>query len=225
MPGEFIPIAEDTGSIVPIGAWVLRESCETLARIVEQLGRPLELAVNVSTHQVSNPGFALSVQRTLAHAEFPANMLTLEITGTALMRPHAVTTQTLRDLDSFGVRIVLDDFGTGFSSLSWLKQHPLGAIKIDRSFIRDLPKDRRDHAIVAAMIAMAQGLGCTITAEGVENEEQLAALRELGCERVQGFLLARPLPSDRLAALLVEKRDEETRTNTGSGSHRLRLAD
>jgi diguanylate cyclase (GGDEF)-like protein len=206
-PAEFIPIAETTRSIVPIGAWVLRESCETLARIADKVGRPLELAVNVSTHQLSNPGFALSVQRTLAHAEFPLSMLTLEITETALMRPNAVTARTLQELEALGVRIVLDDFGTGFSSLSWLKQHPVGAIKIDRSFVNGLPENRRDQAIVAAVIAMARALGCTVTAEGVETEEQLEALRELNCERVQGFLVARPLTADSLAALLVSRSD------------------
>ncbi len=202
-PAEFIPVAEDTGSIVPIGAWVLRESCEALARVTVDTGRALELAVNVSTLQLSNPGFALSVQRTAAHAEFPLDMLTLEITETALMRPNAVTTRTLQELDAAGVRIVLDDFGTGFSSLSWLKQHPLGAIKIDRSFITDLHQDRRDQAIVAAMIGMAQALGATITAEGVETEEQLGTLRTLHCDRVQGFLLARPQPASDLTTLLA----------------------
>jgi EAL domain-containing protein (putative c-di-GMP-specific phosphodiesterase class I) len=100
----------------------------------------------------------------------PLSLLTLEITETALMRPNSVTTRTLQELDAAGVQIVLDDFGTGFSSLSWLKQHPLGAIKIDRSFITDLHADRRDQAIVAALIGMAQRLGCTITAEGVETD-------------------------------------------------------
>ncbi|MGP0048596.1 MAG: putative bifunctional diguanylate cyclase/phosphodiesterase [Solirubrobacteraceae bacterium] len=211
-PAEFIPIAEDTGAMVPIGAWVLRESCETVARIMGELGRPLELAVNVSTLQLAKPGFALSVQRTVAHAEFPIDMLTLEITETALMRPNAVSARTLQQLDALGVQIVLDDFGTGFSSLSWLKQHPLGAIKIDRSFITGLADDRRDQAIVAAVIGMGQALGYTITAEGVETEEQLSALRELNCDRMQGFLLARPLTADNLAALLRERADSASPT-------------
>jgi diguanylate cyclase (GGDEF)-like protein len=202
-PGEFIPVAEDTGAIMPIGAWVLRESCETLHRIAEQAGRPVELAVNVSAHQVAHPGFARSVVQTLAHAELPATQLTLEITETALMRPDAVTARTLRELESHGIRIVLDDFGTGFSSLSWLKEHPVGAIKIDRSFVDGLAEDPRDQAIVAALIGMSRTLGVTVTAEGVETEEQLDALRALDCERVQGFLLARPLPAHELGPLLA----------------------
>jgi diguanylate cyclase (GGDEF)-like protein len=201
-PLEFIPIAEDGGSIVPLGAWVLRESCETVAQIAERAGRSLELGVNVSAHQVANPGFALSVQQTLAHAEFPADQLTLEITETSLVRPNTATARTLSELQALGVRIVLDDFGTGFSSLSWIKEHPLHAIKIDRRFIAGLASDQRDQAIVAGVIGMSRALGCTVTAEGVETEEQLAALRALDCERAQGFLLARPMSAEQLGALL-----------------------
>jgi diguanylate cyclase (GGDEF)-like protein len=202
LPTELIPIAESTGAIVPLGAWVLRESCETLARVAEQIGRSLELAVNVSAHQLANPGFARSVFQTLAHAEFAAELLTLEISETALMRPDAVSARTLRELDSLGVRIVVDDFGTGYSSLTWLKQHPIHGIKIDRSFVMGLGDDDVNRAIVAAVIGMAKALGCTVTAEGVESEAELEALRALSCERIQGFLLARPTPVDELAALL-----------------------
>jgi len=202
-PTEFIPIAEDTGAIVPIGAWALRESCETMARLSKELGCRLGLEVNVSPRQLSNPGFALSVRQTLAHAEFPADLLSLEVTATALARPNAITARTLGDLHSFGVQIILDDFGTGFSSLTWLKQHPLGAIKVDRSFINGLPGDGRDQAIVAAVIGMASAMGCTVTAVGVETEQQLAALQSLECERAQGFLLGRPVPAEELSALVA----------------------
>jgi diguanylate cyclase (GGDEF)-like protein len=201
-PYEFIPIAEETGAIVPLGAWVLRESCEALARITEQTGHAPELAVNVSVHQLARPGFAKSVYQTLTHAELPADRLTLEITETALIHPDAVTTRALAELGSLGVRIVLDDFGSGHSSLSWLKQHSLSAIKIDRRFVKGLPDDVEGRAIVAAVIGIAGALDCTVTAEGVETEAQLSALRALGCERVQGFLLARPMSADKLAALL-----------------------
>jgi diguanylate cyclase (GGDEF)-like protein len=204
-PAEFIPVAEDTGAILPIGAWVLRESCETLARIAGQVDHPLELSVNVSAHQMANPGFAQSVRQTLAHAEFPAERLALEITETALVRPGAASLRTLRDIESLGVRIVLDDFGTGYSSLSWLKQHPLGAIKIDRSFVSELPEDDGDRAIVAAVIGMARTLGYTVTAEGVETRQQLDMLRALDCVRAQGFLLSKPVPADELVALLKDR--------------------
>jgi diguanylate cyclase (GGDEF)-like protein len=201
-PNEFIPVAEESGLIIPIGAWVLRESCETMSRIVEETGRRLELSVNVSSHQLSSPGFAKSVQQTLAHAEFPAQQLTLEIAETALLRGETVTARTLSELDRSGVRIVLDDFGTSSSSLGWLKEHPLDAIKIDRSFVSGLGKDPRDQAIVSSVIGLARALGCTVTAEGVETEEQLSTLRRLDCERLQGFLLARPMPPHELAAML-----------------------
>jgi diguanylate cyclase (GGDEF)-like protein len=200
-PAEFIPVAEDTGSIVPIGAWVLRESCETIQRIAN--GRGVELSVNVSARQLAHPGFARTVQLILSHAEFPAENLTLEVAEAALIRADAVTGRALRELESQGVRIVLDDFGTGVSSLSWLKEHPVGAIKIDRSFISGVAEDVRDQAIVSSLIGMARALDCTVTAEGVETTEQLAALRELDCERAQGFLLARPMPATELEALLA----------------------
>jgi diguanylate cyclase (GGDEF)-like protein len=200
-PSEFVPIAEETGSIVPIGAWVLRESCETIVRAA-QPGGPVELDVNVSARQVSSPDFALWVRQTLAHAEYPADKLGLEITETSLVRPNAVTTRNLRELDALGVRIVLDDFGTGYSSLSWLKRHPFSALKIDRSFIDGLGESGDDHAIVTAVIGMASALGCTVTAEGVETEQQLAVLRRLNCQRAQGFLLARAIPATELAVLL-----------------------
>jgi len=201
-PSEFIPIAEDTGTIVPIGAWVLRESCEAMARLAAA-GHRLELGVNVSPRQVANPDFPLWVRKTLAHAQFPAGLLGLEITETALMRPNAGTARSLVELDQLGVRVVLDDFGTGYSSLSWLKQHQFGAIKIDHSFIRGLPDDRGDRAIVAGVIDMARALDCSVTAEGVETEAQLEALQALGCERVQGFLLDEPLTVAELATRLA----------------------
>jgi EAL domain-containing protein (putative c-di-GMP-specific phosphodiesterase class I) len=200
-PAEFVPIAEETGAIVPIGTWVLRESCEMMARASEP-GRPLELNVNVSARQVSDPDFALWVRQTLAHAEFPADKLGLEITETSLLRPNAVTARNLRELAALGVRIVLDDFGTGYSSLSWLKQHPFSAIKIDGSFIDGLAGNRADYAIVAAVIGMAKAIGCTVIAEAVESEHQLTVLRELDCPRAQGFLFSLPVPAEELGALL-----------------------
>jgi diguanylate cyclase (GGDEF)-like protein len=202
-PDEFIPIAESTGAIVPLGAWVLRESCEALARITEQTGRSLDLSVNVSAHQLARPGFAKTVEQTFGHAEFPVDRLILEITETALMEPDAVTIGTLREFESLGIRTELDDFGTGYSSLSSLKQHPINGIKIDPSFVRDLRADSEGRAIVGALIGLAGALNCTVTGEGVETNAQLGALRELGCERVQGFLLAKPMPEDELITLLL----------------------
>ena len=130
----------------------------------------MELSVNVSARQLAHPGFARTVQLILSHAEFPAENLTLEVAEAALIRADAVTARALRELESQGVRIVLDDFGTGVSSLSWLKEHPVGAIKIDRSFISGIAEDVRDQAIVSSLIGMARALDCTVTAEGVETD-------------------------------------------------------
>jgi diguanylate cyclase (GGDEF)-like protein len=197
-PGEFIPLAEETGAIVPLGAWVLRESCETIAKLAAETGRVLELSVNVSAKQLAEPGFAGVVRKTLADTGFPVASLILEITETAFLSADAVTDRTLSDLKALGVRIVLDDFGTGYSSLSWLKRHPLDAIKVDRSFVSGLPEERGDSAIVEAVIGMARAFGRTVTAEGVETEQQLEALRRLGCDHAQGFLLGRPVPVEAL---------------------------
>ena len=201
-PAEFLPLAEDCGAIVQLGAWMLRESCETLAAMTAQGGRPLELGVDVTAQQVAQPGFAQSVHQTLHHAEFPEHRLTLEITETALTLPPAASARTLRDLESLGVGIVLDDFGTGHSSLRWLRDHPHHGIKIDSSLVSALPDDVAVQAMVAAVIGMARSLGCTVTAEGVETDCQLDALRALGCDRAQGPALAPPAPAGELAALL-----------------------
>jgi diguanylate cyclase (GGDEF)-like protein len=202
-PAEFIPVAEDSGAIIPLGGWVLRESCETIGALSEQLGRPLELSVNVSARQLARPGFANSVRQTMAHARFPAELLTLEITETTLISSDGVTERTLEDLGSLGVGIVLDDFGTGYSSLSLLTHHPVRGIKIDRGFLAGFPDDRANHAIVSGVIGIAHGIGCTVTAEGIENATQRNALRSLDCERGQGFLLARPVVAESLSALFV----------------------
>jgi EAL domain-containing protein (putative c-di-GMP-specific phosphodiesterase class I) len=191
LPSEFIPIAEDSGSILQIGAWVLWESCQALADL-SSAGHRLRLGVNVSARQLSQPDFPLWVRQTLSHAQFSPDMLSLELTETSLLRPDSVTVGNVHALESMGVRVALDDFGTGYSSLTWLRDHPFGAIKIDRSFITGIHEQESSRAIVAAVIQMSKDLGCTVTAEGVETEEQLRILEALGCHQAQGFLIARP---------------------------------
>jgi diguanylate cyclase (GGDEF)-like protein len=203
-PAELIPVAEESGAIISLGAWVLRESCEVIGALSEQTGQPLELSVNASARQLARPGFANSVRQTFAHARLPVELLTLEVTETTLLGSDAATTRNLQELESLGVGIVLDDFGTGYSSLSLLKQHRVRGIKIDRGFIAGLPDDRVNQAIVEGVIGIARGMGCTVTAEGIENIPQRDALRAMGCERGQGFLLARPMASTALAVLLHE---------------------
>jgi diguanylate cyclase (GGDEF)-like protein len=191
-PSEFIPIAEDTGSILQIGAWVLWESCTALASLA-MAGHKLELGVNVSARQLSQPDFPLWVRQTLSHAQFSPTMLSLELTETSLLRPDSVSVGNVRTLEKMGVRVALDDFGTGYSSLTWLRDHPFGSIKVDRSFVATIHEQESSRAIVSAIIRMAKDVGCTVTAEGVETEAQLRILESLGCDHAQGFLIARPV--------------------------------
>jgi diguanylate cyclase (GGDEF)-like protein len=202
-PAEFIPIAEETGSIIALGAWALREACEALAELACGPGRALELSVNISALQLAMPGFARSVAKTLSHAGFPADRLTLEIAETALVQRDGAAAAALDELRALGVGIALDDFGTGHASLAWLKRHPVRGIKIDPSFSRELPTDKVDAAIVAGIIAMAGALGANVTAEGVEADGQRDALVALRCERAQGFALAMPMKAQHLAAALA----------------------
>jgi diguanylate cyclase (GGDEF)-like protein len=201
MPGEFIPIAEDTGSILQIGSWVLWESCEALAELT-LLGHRLELGVNVSARQLSRPDFPLWVRQTLSHAQFNSELLSIEVTETSLLRPDSVSVDNVKALEKMGVHLALDDFGTGYSSLTWLRDHPFGTIKIDRSFVAGITEQNSSRAIVAGIIDMAKKLGCTVTAEGVETEEQLQILESLGCDRAQGFLIARPMSATALLSQL-----------------------
>jgi diguanylate cyclase (GGDEF)-like protein len=192
-PREFIPLAENAGAIVPLGAWALRESCESAVRVAELTGRRLELAVNVSGHQLAKAGFAQSVYQTLAHADFPAELLTLEVTEGALLHDDEVTARTLAELRSLGVRLTVDDFGAGGASLINFRDRPVEGIKIDPRFLAGLPEDPVSFAVVTAISGMGTALGATVTAKGVETEAQLVSVRAMGCARVQGFLKAEPL--------------------------------
>ena len=201
-PREFIPIAENCAMIAPLGAWALRRACETGARVTELTGRALELAVNVSGHQLARPGFAQSVHQTLAHAGFPADLLTLEVTEGALMQSDEVTTRTLGELRSLGVRLTVDDFGAGGASLTSIGRRPFDGIKLDRQFLVGLPDDDVSFAVVSALSGLGTALGATVTAKGVETEAQLVSLRAMGCARAQGFLLAEPMRARDLVSRL-----------------------
>jgi EAL domain-containing protein (putative c-di-GMP-specific phosphodiesterase class I) len=187
---------------VPLGAWALRESCESAVRVAELTGRRLELAVNVSGHQLAKAGFAQSVHQTLAHADFPAELLTLEVSEAALLHGDEVSTRTLAELRSLGVRVTVDDFGAGSASLINFRDRPVEGIKIDPRFLAGLPEDPVSFAVVAAISGMGTALGATVTAKGVETEAQLVSLRAMGCARVQGFLKAMPLSLGDLVARL-----------------------
>jgi diguanylate cyclase (GGDEF)-like protein len=194
--GAFIELAEESGLIVDLGAWVLAEACRQTG--VWHRSRPdfrLTIRVNLSARQIAQPDLVAMVVRALEGGGIEPSSLCLEITETALMADPAAGLKVLQDLRSLGVRLAIDDFGTGYSSLSYLKRFPVDVLKIDRSFVDGLGDDPEDTAIVTAIISLARALGLRVVAEGVETKRQLAELRRLGCDRAQGFMFARPRPA------------------------------
>ena len=198
-PADFIPVAEDTGLIIEIGHWVLEEACRTATRWALDHG-PVPVAVNVSARQLADPGFARLVEQVLQRHGTPPDLLELEITETVIMKDVRHHLPTLNRLRALGVRIAIDDFGTGYSSLAYLRELPVDVLKIDRSFVNDLP-----HApdIASTVIALAQKLLLSTVAEGVETAEQRHWLAEAGCNCLQGFLISRPLSADAAEAMVM----------------------
>ena len=201
-PGSFIAIAEETGLIVPIGDWVMEEACRQAQAMREAGHRDLRVAVNLSARQLFDDELARRVADILDHTGFPAQNLELEITESMVMQDAEQAINLLTALHGTGVRIAIDDFGTGYSSLAYLKRFPIDCVKIDRSFIHDLPDNSDDIAITRSIIAMAHNMKLEIVAEGVETVEQLEFLQACGCEEIQGFLFSRPLPADAMARYL-----------------------
>jgi len=201
-PAEFIPVAEESGTIHAIGDWVLREACRQQATWRAAGHPPLRVAINISALQFRKQGFLERVREIIAESSASPEYLELELTESALMQPSPETETQLVSLRNMGVGLALDDFGTGYSSLSYLKRLPLTHLKIDRSFVRDLPGDTEDAAIAAATLSIARDLGLAVVAEGVENEAQRDFLLERQCRIMQGFLFARPMPADEICALL-----------------------
>jgi len=200
-PAEFIPLLEDTGLIVPAGKWILETACKQVKAWQDagiEVGR---LAVNISSRQLEDPNFVLTVEGVLKEIGFDPAKLELEITESLLMSHAVQTVQAIRMLNSKGVRLAIDDFGTGYSSLSYLKRFPIDTLKIDQSFVRDITTDMEDAAIVKAILAMSHSLGIEVVAEGVETREQESFLQAHGCDFVQGYLYARPAPSVEIEAL------------------------
>jgi EAL domain-containing protein (putative c-di-GMP-specific phosphodiesterase class I) len=194
-PAEFIPVAEELGLIMQIGGWLLEEACSRLARWA---GNPstteLMLSVNVSVRQFHHPDFVQQVIDTLRASGADPNRLKIEITESLLIKDLEETKQKMMELKAMGVRFSLDDFGTGYSSLAYLQRLPLDQLKIDQSFVQDVVTNQNDASITRAIIGLAQNLGLTVIAEGVETEDQRNFLVEEGCRQFQGFLYHRPLP-------------------------------
>jgi diguanylate cyclase (GGDEF)-like protein len=201
-PSQFIPVAEDSGLILPIGNWVLREACRQTQAWVAA-GLPMSsIAVNISAVEFGAAGFLDGVFGILAETHLDPKMLELELTESVLMKRVGATTEVLQALREHGVRVAVDDFGTGYSSLSYLRRFPVDALKIDQSFVRQIRASGDDATIVAAVISMARSLNLRVVAEGVEEAEELAFLQDLECDEAQGYLFSRAVPAHDFASLL-----------------------
>jgi diguanylate cyclase (GGDEF)-like protein len=206
-PLEFIPVAEETGLIVPIGEWVLRTACAQAADWARNNATPLRMAVNLSGRQFRDDTLIEQVLMILRETGLEPNLLELELTESTLMDAGPNTIDRLQELRAAGIHLAIDDFGTGYSSMSYLKRFPVGMLKVDRSFVRDLPGDTDDAAITQAIIAMARSLNISVTAEGVETAAQAEFLTQAGCTLTQGFYYARPLPANEMQALIEHRGD------------------
>jgi diguanylate cyclase (GGDEF)-like protein/PAS domain S-box-containing protein len=204
-PASFIPIAEETGLIVEIGAWVLRETCLQGRRWIDAGLPSITLAVNVSPHQFRRSDISALVAEVLHETGFPAELLELELTESGLMENEEKAVEVLNNLRAQGVRLAIDDFGTGYSSLAYLKRFPLDVLKIDKSFIDDIPSLQDDMEITATIVAMGHILGFKVLAEGVETLEQLAFLREKGCDTYQGYIKSKPVTAEEFVRLLLDQ--------------------
>ena len=205
-PSEFIPIAEDTGLIVPIGAWVLRTACAQVRAWQDQGYQSLRMAVNVSGQQIRNPAFVEKAAEVLAEIGLSPDLVELEITESTIMQDDEMTDSAFQRLSELGFGLALDDFGTGYSSLSYLRRFAISRVKIDRSFVSRIPGIAEDLALVAAIVAMARNLLLPTVAEGVESLEQAQSLRELGCDELQGFLFSPAVPAADFTRFLERKK-------------------
>jgi EAL domain-containing protein (putative c-di-GMP-specific phosphodiesterase class I) len=215
-PADFIPVAEETGLIVPIGQWVLNEACAQVRQwqIDSPSHRSLSLSVNLSARQVAQPDLLQRIKDALETSKLNPHCLKLEITESVVMENAEAAAQMFKQLRSLGVQLSIDDFGTGYSSLSYLHRFPLNYLKIDRSFVMRLTTDN-DNAIVRTISTLARNLGMEVIAEGIETEEQFQQLKMLGCEYGQGYLFSRPVSNDGVEHLLAQdsKRDREIDLN------------
>jgi len=213
-PDIFIPLAEQNGSIIAIGEWVLDQACRQLSEWHQQGFSDLRMAVNLSTVQLHHAGLPEMISNLLSSHKLPPETLELEVTETGLMEDIAAATHNLHCLRRSGALIAIDDFGTGYSSLSYLKSLPLDKIKIDKSFVRDMAAVEGDTTIVRAIIQLGKSLGMLVIAEGVETAEQERYLIDEGCNEGQGYYYSKPIPAVELTALLSQSLRFERRLNS-----------
>jgi diguanylate cyclase (GGDEF)-like protein len=197
-PLDFIPIAEESGLIIPIGEWVLRTACHQAQAIHRQGYTDFVMAVNISARQFQHPGFIKLIADVLKETGLPATRLELEITESLAMHDAEQSIATMNELRALGIQLSIDDFGTGYSSLSYLKRFPINKLKVDQSFVRNMTSNANDASIARTVILLGQSLNLTVIAEGVETQEQLALLEQYGCDEVQGYLFSRPIPKESL---------------------------
>lgn len=193
-PANFIAIAEETGIIEGLGAWVLQKVCQDIRQLTRDGYRIPRISINLSARQFRQSDLVEQCRNTIRSAGIAPAYIELELTESTIMKDIDIAVGMLRQLNALGVRLAIDDFGTGYSSLNNLKHFPIDTLKIDKSFVRDIPGDRDDEAIVTAIVALAKSLELEVVAEGVETREQLGFLKRLGCEIVQGYFFSRPLP-------------------------------
>jgi EAL domain-containing protein (putative c-di-GMP-specific phosphodiesterase class I) len=205
-PASFIPIAEETRLILPLGEWVLRTACRQMKEWQDRGAGPMRIGVNLSARQFLQHDLVEMVRSTLEETSLGPSSLDLEITETTAMQNAEVTVETLHALRALGVGISIDDFGMGYSSLNYLKRFPLNAVKIDRTFVSDITSNNGDAAIVSAVIGMARSLRLRVLAEGVETAEQFAFLRSRECDEAQGYYFSRPIAAEEMTRMLIERR-------------------
>ena len=207
-PAEFIPLAEDTGLIGPIGEFVLRTACAQYKSWQEAGLAPQRISVNLSAHQFQHPSLVEMITKVLEETGLRPDHLELELTESSIMKNAERAIETLRELKEMRIQVSIDDFGAGYSSLSYLKQFPIDRLKIDQSFVRDTTTDPADAAIIMAIITLAQNLRLKVIAEGVETEEQLRFLHLLRCDEMQGYLFSKPVSPEAFEQRYLEGRHE-----------------
>jgi diguanylate cyclase (GGDEF)-like protein len=204
-PLDFIPVAEDMGLIIPIGEWVLKTACHQAKEWLDKGYQKLRIGVNLSAIQFQHTSLVEDIERILASSRLNPGYLELEITEGVMMHGEKSTLNTLSELKDMGIKIAVDDFGTGYSSLGYLRRYPLDRLKIDKVFIDNLTSNSNDRAIVEAIISVSRALSLDVIAEGVETKEQLATLRSMNCDEIQGYFFSKPLPADKFEKMLKDE--------------------